>query len=48
VAALKDAIDAGFGQAEELKEPDFDALRGREDFGRLVKQLESKAPPGEK
>jgi hypothetical protein len=41
---------------DELKEPDFDALRGRPDFQKLVAEVEAKAekppatapPPGEK
>ena len=30
---------------DELKEPDFDALRGRADFQKLVAELEAKAGP---
>jgi tetratricopeptide (TPR) repeat protein len=43
VANLQDAIKAGWAQRDELKEPDFDPLRGREDFQKLVKDLEAKA-----
>ncbi len=43
VATLENAINAGWARPVELKEPDFDALRGREDFRRLVKALETNA-----
>jgi tetratricopeptide (TPR) repeat protein len=43
VAALRDAISAGWNSANEFKEPDFDALRGREDFKKLVAELEAKS-----
>jgi tetratricopeptide (TPR) repeat protein len=46
VAALRDAIQAGWGQYDELKEPDFDAIRGREDFKKLL--AESQAESGSK
>jgi tetratricopeptide (TPR) repeat protein len=42
VAALRDALQAGWGQYDELKEPDFDPLRKREDFQKLVAELERK------
>jgi hypothetical protein len=45
VAALRDAIGAGWNRHNELKEPDFDALRGRDDFKRLLAELEAKAGP---
>jgi hypothetical protein len=49
VAALRDAISAGWNWPSELKEPDFDALRGREDFQKLVAEGEAKAEkPDEK
>ena len=48
VAALRDAIDAGWAVREELKEPDFDPLRGREDFKKLVAELEAKHGPDAK
>jgi tetratricopeptide (TPR) repeat protein len=55
VAALADAVKVGWALPSELKEPDFDALRGREDFQRLVADVEKKAeksrettPPPEK
>jgi tetratricopeptide (TPR) repeat protein len=42
VAALADAIKAGWARLDELKEPDFDSLRGREDFKKLLAELEKK------
>ena len=43
VAALRDAVQAGWAQRDELKEPDFDSLRRRDDFQKLLKELEAKA-----
>jgi tetratricopeptide (TPR) repeat protein len=43
VAGLQDAVRAGWTQREELQEPDFDPLRQRGDFQKLVKGLEAKA-----
>jgi hypothetical protein len=43
VASLQDAVKAGWTQRDELKEPEFDPLRSREDFQKLVKELEAKA-----
>ena len=43
VAALRHALEAGWGRYEYLKEPDFDAIRGREDFKKLVAEVEAKA-----
>jgi serine/threonine protein kinase len=43
VAALHDAIRAGWGMTDYLKEPDFDALRGRDDFKKLVVEFAGKA-----
>jgi serine/threonine-protein kinase len=37
VAALRDALEAGWTQSEQLKEADFDALRKRADFQKLMK-----------
>jgi tetratricopeptide (TPR) repeat protein len=55
IAALADAVKVGWALPSELREPDFDALRGREDFQRLVAEVERKAensrettPPPEK
>jgi hypothetical protein len=44
VAALRGAIAAGGAQQEQLTEPDFDALRQRDDFQKLVQQLEAPQP----
>jgi tetratricopeptide (TPR) repeat protein len=46
VAALRKAVQAGWARAGELKEPEFDSLRKREDFQKLVKELETKAAAG--
>jgi hypothetical protein len=43
VAALREAFSAGWGWPDELKEPDFAALRGRADFQKLVAELKAKA-----
>lgn len=43
VAALRDAINAGWNEAKELKEPDFNAVRGRDDFKKLLTELAAKA-----
>jgi hypothetical protein len=43
VAALHDATAAGWALPSELKAPDFDVLRGREDFQKLVAEVEAKA-----
>jgi serine/threonine-protein kinase len=42
VAALHDAVQAGWVHYDELKEPDFDPLRGRDEFKKLVAGLEAK------
>jgi tetratricopeptide (TPR) repeat protein len=42
IAALRDAINAGWGLLDELKEPDFNTLRSRADFQELVAELELK------
>jgi PAS domain-containing protein len=47
VAALRNAIDAGGNEPSALKEPDFDPLRGREDFQKLVAELAKMAEPKE-
>jgi serine/threonine-protein kinase len=41
--ALRGAVAAGWSRPVELKEPDFDALRGRADFQKLVAEVEAKA-----
>jgi serine/threonine-protein kinase len=43
VAALAAVVKTGWALPGELKEPDFDALRGRADFQKLVAQVETKA-----
>ncbi len=45
VAALRDAMSAGWNRPNELQEPDFDALRGRDDFKKLVTEVEAKSGP---
>jgi hypothetical protein len=42
VASLRHAIRAGWSWPDELKEPDFDALRGRDDFQKLLAELETR------
>jgi serine/threonine-protein kinase len=41
VAALREALAAGWAVRAELDEPDFNALRRRDDFKKLVQQLEA-------
>jgi tetratricopeptide (TPR) repeat protein/tRNA A-37 threonylcarbamoyl transferase component Bud32 len=43
VASLRDASNAGWNWPGELKEPDFDGLRGRADFQKLMAEVEAKA-----
>ncbi len=45
VAALREAVNAGWAQLDLLKEPDFDPLGGRGDFQKLAAELEAKAGP---
>jgi hypothetical protein len=45
IAALAVVVQAGWAVPSELKEPDFDPLRGREDFKKLVAEVEVKAGP---
>jgi tetratricopeptide (TPR) repeat protein len=46
---LRDAIARGYQDVAHLKkDPDFDALRAREDFQKLVRELEAKVKPGKK
>jgi tetratricopeptide (TPR) repeat protein/tRNA A-37 threonylcarbamoyl transferase component Bud32 len=42
VAALADAVKTGWALLSELKEPDFDALRGRTDFLKLFAEVETR------
>jgi tetratricopeptide (TPR) repeat protein len=48
VAALGNAFQAGWGNVVELKEPDFNSLRGRDDFKKLRAEVEAKAKPAAK
>jgi serine/threonine-protein kinase len=43
VVALRDAIQAGWANPDDLKEPEFDLLRKRDDFQKLQKEVEAKA-----
>jgi tetratricopeptide (TPR) repeat protein len=43
VAALRDAIQAGWANPDDLKEPEFDLLRKRDDFQKLQKEVEARA-----
>jgi tetratricopeptide (TPR) repeat protein/tRNA A-37 threonylcarbamoyl transferase component Bud32 len=43
IAGLRVAIQSGWTQPDELKGADFDALGKREDFQKLLKELEAKA-----
>jgi hypothetical protein len=45
VAALHDAIRAGWGMTDYLKQPEFDALLGRDDFQKLVVEFDQKNAP---
>lgn len=42
VTALRDAIKAGWNGPNERKEPNFDALRGRDDSKKLLTKLETR------
>jgi tetratricopeptide (TPR) repeat protein len=42
IAVLRDAISAGFNNPSRLTEPDFDSVRGREDFKQLLAELKAK------
>ena len=43
VAALADAVKTGWGLPGELKAPEFDVLRPRPEFQKLVAEVEAKA-----
>jgi hypothetical protein len=45
VAALAVVVKTGWSRPSDLKEPDFDAIRGRADFQKLVAEMEAKARP---
>lgn len=44
IAGLAEVIKTDWVQSDELNEPDFDPLRTREDFRKLIKELEAKFP----
>ena len=48
VAALADAVKTGWCLPGELKAPDFDLLRARPDFEKLVAEVEAKAAKPQK
>jgi hypothetical protein len=41
-AALRDAVQGGWARRKELKEAEFDAIRKRADFWKVMKELEAK------
>lgn len=43
VSSLRGAMNAGLNWPNELKDPDFDAVRGRADFQKLLAEVEGKA-----
>lgn len=43
IAVLRDATKAGRGNFDKLNEPDFDSLRGRDDFKKLVVEVEERS-----
>lgn len=43
VSVLADAVSAGWAFPSELKEREFDSVRGRADFQNLVAEIEAKA-----
>ena len=43
VESLRDIVKGGWSLPSELKAPDFDAIRGRDDFPKLVAEVEAKA-----
>src|SRR5262249_16716670 len=43
VGAVGGIVKTGWALSRELKEPDFDAVRGRADFQKLVAEVEAKA-----
>jgi tetratricopeptide (TPR) repeat protein len=45
IAALRDAINGGWRLLDDLKERDFDAIRGRDDFKKLMAEVKAKAGP---
>jgi tetratricopeptide (TPR) repeat protein len=45
VAGLVAVVKTGWAYPSELKEPDFNALRGRDDFKKLLAEVEAKSAP---
>jgi hypothetical protein len=45
VAALAAVVQLGWAVPSQLKEPDFDAVPGRDDFRKLLAELEAKSGP---
>jgi eukaryotic-like serine/threonine-protein kinase len=45
IASLRYGFSAGWGWPDAVKEPDFDALRERDDFKKLLAEREAKAGP---
>jgi hypothetical protein len=45
VAAVAATVKAGWAIPSELKKPDFDALRGRAEFQKLLAEAEAKSWP---
>jgi hypothetical protein len=43
IDALGEVVKTGWADPSELKEPDFDAVRSRADFQKLVAEVEAKA-----
>jgi tetratricopeptide (TPR) repeat protein len=43
VAALRSAVQAGWANRDQLKDPDFDSLRKREDFQNIIKKMEARS-----
>ena len=49
MALLQEAVKLGFHDLEALKKtPDLEPLRSRADFGKLLRELETKRKPGDK
>jgi tetratricopeptide (TPR) repeat protein len=45
VTAVREAIQDGWAQCDDLKGPDFEMLRDRADFRQLAEELKKKPPP---
>jgi hypothetical protein len=42
VASLREAVTADWSNAVEVKEPDFDAIRGRADYQKVLADLDAR------